>query len=70
MTFISQSKTFPPIINPQRISSVDPGGVQQEIGLTGRGPVRVGKIRQNQRLSLRWGVVMIMVLGQAHEPWR
>ena len=34
MTFISQSKTFP-LINPERITSVDPGGVQPEMGLTG-----------------------------------
>ena len=49
MTFIPQSKTFP-LINPkvpksERITSVDPGGVQPEMGLPGRGPVRVGGIR-------------------------
>ena len=44
MTFISQSKTFP-LLNPERITSVDPGGVQPEMGLTGRGPIRVGGIR-------------------------
>ena len=30
---------------PERISSVDPGGVQPEMGLTDRGPVRVWGIR-------------------------
>ena len=31
MTFISQSKTFP-LINPERITSVEPGGFQPEMG--------------------------------------
>ena len=31
--------------HPERISSVEPGGVQPEMGKTSKGPIRVGGVR-------------------------